>query len=79
MQAVMARIRITIDCEEAFKRAFLAWANLEGQSPQELFEAVVQAHCPDDILNRAKRSVGGDDEDPGLVVPRKPRRKSSDN
>ncbi len=56
MQAVMARIRITIDTEEVFKRAFLSAANLAGKSPQEYFEHLVGEHCPEDV-ERAQKAI----------------------
>lgn len=54
MSAVMARIRITIDCEDEFKLAFLAAAAERGLSPQELFEQVVAEHFADN-LSRVRR------------------------
>lgn len=56
MQAVMARIRITIDTEEVFKRAFLSAANIAGLSPQEFFEKLVAEHCPEDV-ERARKAI----------------------
>ena len=69
MQAVMARIRLTIDVEDSHKRAFLARAQFEGKSPQELFEKLVAMYCPED-LQRARamleetgeKKVDDDDE-----------------
>lgn len=58
MQAVMARIRITIDCEEAVKRAFLSRASIEGKSPQQFFEWMVGELCQED-LTRAKLRLDG--------------------
>lgn len=64
MPVTMARPRITIDVEEAYKRAFSAWANLEGLTLQELFQQLVNEHCPADILKRAKASAPADDDEP---------------
>lgn len=71
MPAVMARIRITIDCDEAYKRAFLARAQIEGLSPQELFQQLVEQYCPED-LERARKLLGEDD---GPAKPKKPGKK----
>jgi len=71
MSALMARIRITIDCDEAYKRAFLSRANAEGVSPQELFERVVREVFPDDLA-RVHKLMGGDD--PPKPPPKKPAR-----
>ena len=71
MSAAMAtRIRITIDTEEAHKRAFLARASIEGLTPQELFQQMVEKYCPDDLA-RAVKAIGEGDDDP----PAKGRRK----
>lgn len=76
MQAVMARIRITIDCEDAHKRAFLSAAGLAGKNLQEYFEWMVEQLCPED-LERARRAIQGDDPDADDTAPKpKPRRKS---
>jgi hypothetical protein len=56
MQAVMARIRITIDTEEVFKRAFLSAANIAGLTPQEFFEKLVTENCREDV-ERARKAV----------------------
>ncbi len=56
MPAVMARIRITIDTEEVYKRAFLSAANLAGKSPQEFFEQLVEENCAED-LGRARKAI----------------------
>lgn len=56
MQALMSRIRITIDCEEVVKRAFLSAANLAGLSPQLFFERLVEENCPDDV-ERARKAI----------------------
>jgi hypothetical protein len=63
MPVVMARIRITIECEESHKRAFLAAANLAGLSPQQLFEKLVEENCADD-LERAKKAIEGEQKKP---------------
>ncbi len=67
MQAVMARIRITIDCEEAVKRAFLSRASIDGKTPQQFFEWMVAELCEED-LTRAKLAIDGigDDDDPPM-------------
>lgn len=74
MTAVMARIRITIDCEEEFKRAFLAAADERGLSPQELFEQVVADHFGEN-LSRVRSFMPNSDQPP---PPKKRRPKSSD-
>lgn len=61
MQAVMARIRITIDTDDEYKRAFLARAAIEGLSPQELFEKLVADYCAEE-LEKARAQV-----DPGAA------------
>jgi hypothetical protein len=58
----MARIRITIDTEESHKRAFLAHASIEGLTPQELFQRMVEEYCAAD-LDRARKSLEGDEEE----------------
>jgi hypothetical protein len=64
MPAVMARIRITIDTEEAHKRAFMARASIEGLSPQEMFQKLVEQYCPEDY-DRAMKHIGeGAEEEP---------------
>ena len=63
MPAVMPRIRITIDTEEAHKRAFLSRASIEGLSPQAFFEKLVATYCPDDLA-RAQKLVSPDDDKP---------------
>ncbi|MFM8270917.1 MAG: hypothetical protein ACKODX_01070 [Gemmata sp.] len=52
----MARIRVTIDTEDVYKRAFNAAANLAGMSIQELFEQWVRENCADE-LERAQASI----------------------
>lgn len=54
MLAVMARTRITIDTEDAHKRAFLARVALLGLTPQKLFEQMVEAHCPNEFSQARK-------------------------
>ena len=63
MQAIMARIRITIDTEEVFKRAFLSAANLAGMSPQEFFESLVTTMCPEDLA-RARKAIEAESKKP---------------
>lgn len=70
MSAVMARIRITIDCEEEFKLAFLAAAAERGLSPQELFEQVVTDHFADN-LTRVRSFMPPDESDPPKKKPKK--------
>jgi hypothetical protein len=69
----MARIRITIDTEEAHKRAFLSAASIRGLSPQELFEEMVAAHCPED-LKRAQAALAGQEGAGPEPAPKKPRK-----
>lgn len=75
MPAVMARIRITIDTEEAHKRAFMARASIEGLSPQELFQKLVEQYCPDDYARAVSHlGEGADDE---AETPRKSGKRGS--
>lgn len=62
MQAVMARIRLTIDTDEAVKRAFLSRASIEGMTPQAFFQWMVEELCPDE-LKRAKLLINEDEDD----------------
>jgi hypothetical protein len=61
MPAVMARTRITIDTDEAIKRAFVAHATIEGLSPQALFERLVAENCAEQL--KLAREWVPDDED----------------
>ncbi len=63
MQAVMARIRITIDTEEVYKRAFLSAATLAGMTPQEFFEKLVEENCTEDV-ERARKALEGEAKSP---------------
>lgn len=65
MQVEMARIRITIDTEEAHKRAFLARASIEGLTPQALFERMVEEYCPEDLQRARKVLAESEAEKPG--------------
>lgn len=58
MQAVMARIRITIDTEDVYKRAFLAAAATAGMTATEFFEHLVKQNCADDV-KRAQKAIDG--------------------
>lgn len=70
MPTTMARIRITIDTEEAHKRAFLSAASLRGLSPQELFEEMVETHCPED-LERARAALAESEDSEDDQPPKK--------
>jgi len=59
----MQRIRVTIDCSDAHKRAFHARAQFEGISPQELFEKFVERYCPDE-LERANEMMKENKDEP---------------
>lgn len=66
MNAVMSRIRVAIDlADEAYKRAFHAHASLNGLSPQELFEKMVEAHCPAELEQARKALAAEADADRG--------------
>jgi hypothetical protein len=67
----MARIRITIDTEETHKRAFLARASIEGLSPQQLFEKLVEQYCADDLARARKLVAGVPDDEPPAKKPKK--------
>ena len=74
MEVIMARIRVTIDTEDVYKRAFNAAANLAGMSIQELFEQWVRENFADE-LERAQAAIdretqkGSDD----ATAPKKPK------
>lgn len=71
MPLTMARIRITIDTEEAFKRAFLARAALEGLSPQDFFERIVSETCADELEQVRRKMDDSDEDDPPARKPKK--------